>query len=91
MKSNILVSIVVPVYNNEKELEECIKSLVKQTYKNIEIILINDGSKDSSYQLMKEYQKKYSNIITHNQENKGASQARNQGIRKATLPSLISH
>ncbi len=84
MKSNILVSIVVPVYNNEKELEECIKSLVKQTYKNIEIILINDGSKDSSYQLMKEYQKKYSNIITHNQENKGASQARNQGIRKAT-------
>jgi len=84
MKADILVSIVVPVYNNEKDLEACLDSLINQTYKNIEIILVNDGSSDSSYELMKKYEKKYSNIVTLTGKNQGASKARHKGIKKAT-------
>ncbi len=78
------VSIIVPVYNAEKYLVKCLDSLVNQTYKNCEIILINDGSIDNSLSIIKDYQKKYSNIKLINQSNKGQGQARNVGMKTAT-------
>lgn len=78
-----LVSIVVPVYNCEKYLEKCLDSLMNQTYKNIEIILIDDGSQDSSASICDIYAEKYSNVCVFHKENGGASSARNMGIAKA--------
>ncbi len=83
MKVIIKVSIVIPVYNVEAYLEECMESAVNQTLDNIEIICINDGSTDSSLEILKKYEKKYNNIIIINQENKGLSASRNVGIRNA--------
>lgn len=80
---NELVSIIVPIFNTEKYLDRCLKSLLQQTYKNIEIILINDGSTDSSLQICKKYVKHYKNIILIDSSNNGVSSARNQGIKKA--------
>lgn len=79
-----LVSIVVPVYNAEKYLRRCLDSLINQTYKKIEIILINDGSKDNSLQIMKEYQLKDNRIIIIDKFNEGVSVARNIGINAAS-------
>lgn len=59
----IEVSVIVPVYNVEKYLNRCVESLLNQTYKNIEIILVNDASPDNSIAIMKEYEKKYPDII----------------------------
>lgn len=75
-----LISIIVPVYNAEKYLGRCIKSLVMQTYANIEIILVNDGSSDKSKQLCEAYASKYENIVLLDKENGGAASARNKGI-----------
>ena len=74
------VSIIVPVYNAEDYLRECIDSLLNQTKKNIEIILVNDGSTDHSLEIIEEYCKKYENVVCVNQENKGVCIARNAGI-----------
>ncbi len=74
------VSIVVPVYNGEKYLRECLDSLVNQTLKELEIICVNDGSTDSSTQILKEYASKDSRIKVLNQKNHGVSAARNFGI-----------
>ena len=74
------VSIIVPVYNVESYLPRCIESLINQTYKNIEIILINDGSTDSSLAICEDYSKKDDRIIFINQSNGGLSAARNAGI-----------
>ncbi len=78
------ISVIVPIYNSEKTLRKCIESIISQTYSNIEIILVNDGSQDSSLDIMKEYNEKDSRIIIINQENKGLSGARNTGIKNAT-------
>ena len=79
------VSIIVPIYNSELYVSKCIESLLSQTYKNIEIVLINDGSKDSSQKIIGEYFKQYPDkIITYNQENQGSSVARNNGILFST-------
>lgn len=78
------ISIIVPVYNIEKYLNQCLKSLINQTLKSIEIILIDDGSTDSSGLICDEYSKKYSNIVVIHQKNQGQSCARNAGLRKAT-------
>lgn len=78
-----LVSIIIPVYNGEKFINRCVDSLLSQTYKNFEVILVNDGSTDNSLKIIKEYSKKYENIICINQNNQGASIARNNGIKKA--------
>ena len=75
------VSVVVPVYNVEKYLKRCLDSIVNQTYKNIEIILINDGSKDNSRDICEEYEKNYENISLINQANGGLSAARNTGLK----------
>lgn len=75
-----LVSIIVPIYNVENYLKKCINSLVNQTYKNIEIILVDDGSTDSSCYICDEYKEKYSNIKVIHKKNEGVSIARNVGI-----------
>lgn len=78
------VSIIVPVYNVELYLRRCLESLVNQTLKDIEIIIVDDGSKDSSADIAKEYEKKYSNIKYYRKENGGLSDARNYGLKYAT-------
>lgn len=77
---NSVVSIVVPVYNAEKTLKKCINSLLNQSYKDIEIILINDGSKDSSQVICERYANEYNNIVTKSIKNSGVSIARNTGL-----------
>lgn len=77
---NKLISIIVPVYNNEIYLHKCIDSILNQTYKNIEVILINDGSTDNSGSICNEYALKDNRIKIINQTNKGVSSARNRGL-----------
>lgn len=77
---NELISIIVPIYNSEKYLKECIESIINQTYKNIEVILINDGSTDASEDVCNEYAKNDNRIKIINIKNAGVSNARNVGI-----------
>ncbi len=77
------VSVIVPVYNMEKYLEQCLDSIVNQTLQNIEIICVNDGSKDSSLKILQEYAQKDKRIEIINQSNKGVSISRNKAILKA--------
>ena len=74
------VSVIVPVYNVEKYLRECLDSIVNQTYKNIEVICIDDGSIDSSLEILREYAQRDSRIVIVQQENQGAAVARNYGM-----------
>lgn len=83
MKANDLITVVVPVYNVEKYLGKCLNSLINQTYKNIEIILIDDGSTDNSGKICDQYKKKDSRIRVIHKQNGGLSDARNQGIEVA--------
>ena len=77
------VSVIVPVYNVEKYLRKCLDSLVNQTFKDYEIIVVNDGSTDTSQDIINEYVSKYSNIKAFKKENGGLSSARNAGIIQA--------
>lgn len=79
-----LVSIVVPVYKSEKYLETCIESIIQQTYRNIEIILVNDGSPDSSGKICNRYAELDSRICVIHKENAGVSAARNTGLASAS-------
>lgn len=83
------VSVIVPVYNCEKYIERCINSLLAQSYKVHEIILVNDGSVDDSLTVCKSFEEKFDNVIVLSQENKGVSCARNLGIEYATGDYLI--
>ena len=78
-----LISVVLPVYNVENYLEKCLNSVVKQTYKNIEIIIVNDGSLDSSIDICNKYANKDSRIKVFTKPNGGLSDARNFGIKKS--------
>lgn len=78
------ISVIVPVYNVEKYLSKCINSILKQTYKNLEILLINDGSKDNSGYICDKYAKKDSRIRVIHKENSGLSATRNLGIELST-------
>lgn len=78
-----MISIIVPVYNVEKHLEKCIKSIIGQKYQNWELILINDGSSDQSGTICDEYAELDSRIRVYHQVNSGASVARNKGIELA--------
>ena len=85
MKENKKVSIIVPIYNVEKFVDKCIQSLINQTYQNIEIILLNDGSKDNSLKKIKDWQKKYpEKIKCESHKNIGVGMTRNKGIDLAT-------
>ena len=79
-----LVSIIVPIYNSDNYLDRCLKSILCQTYINLEIILINDGSTDTSLNICKEYIEKDSRVILIDKINEGVSIARNTGIQKST-------
>ena len=81
--SDPLISVIVPVYNVDKYLSKCIDSIVAQTYSNLEIILVDDGSKDTSGAICDEYEKKDSRIRVIHKENGGLSDARNCGIAAA--------
>lgn len=80
---NDLISVIVPVYNVEKYLENCVDSIIKQTYKNIEIILVDDGSSDNSGNLCDNFMENDSRIKVYHKKNGGLSDARNYGIKKA--------
>lgn len=77
------VSIIVPVYNKEKYLRDCVDSILQQTYKDFELILVDDGSKDSSWNIIKEYADKEERVVPVHQENAGVSAARNAGLDRA--------
>lgn len=79
----VAISIVIPVYNIEKYLKECLDSLVNQTFKDFEVICVNDGSKDRSLDILNEYAKKDSRFIVVTQENGGSGSARNNGLSRA--------
>ena len=87
MKSK--VTVIVPVYNAGKYLEECLDSLTGQTMKEIEIICVNDGSIDNSAEILAKYQKKDKRIKVLNQENSGRSAARNAGLRQVQTPYVM--
>lgn len=78
-----LISVIIPVYNVEKYLKRCIESVLNQTYKNLEIILVDDGSKDKSGQICDEYSKKDERIMVIHKKNGGLSDARNVGIENS--------
>ena len=81
---NEKVSIIVPVYDVEKYLDRCVMSLVNQTYNNIEIILVDDGSMDRCPEMCDNYAKRYSNLKVIHKSNGGLSSARNAGLKSAT-------
>ncbi|HHK5535192.1 TPA: glycosyltransferase family 2 protein [Bacillus mobilis] len=84
MEQTQLVSVIVPLYNAEKYIEETMESILNQTYKNIEIVIVDDGSKDQSSSIVKNFKKKYPEQIKYIlQENQGVSVARNTGIENA--------
>ncbi len=78
------ISVIVPVYNTEEYIEKCIRSIMNQTYKNMEIIIVNDGCTDNSIKVVEELKKSDDRIIIVNQENQGVSAARNAGLEKAS-------
>ena len=84
MSDRVKVSVLVPIYNVEDYLPECLDSLINQTLKEIEIICINDGSKDSSPEIIKEYAKKDKRIKVISKKNSGYGDSMNQGLKKAT-------
>ena len=82
--SNIKFSVIVPIYNAEKYLQLCLDSIINQNYKNIEIILIDDGSTDSSFEICEEYERRDNRIILIKQNNKGIVYSRKVGIAIAS-------
>lgn len=80
---NDLITVMIPAYNAEKYIGRCIESLLKQTYKEIEILIVNDGSKDNTKSICEEYFQKDTRVRLVNQENGGEGAARNTGLREA--------
>ncbi len=81
---NPLISVIIPIYKVEDYLDECVQSVIHQTYKNLEIILVNDGSPDKCPQICDEYAKLDNRIIVIHKKNGGLSDARNAGLQIAT-------
>lgn len=81
--SNPLISVVIPVYNTAPYLEKCLDSVVKQTYQNLQVIIINDGSTDDSAEICQKFADKDKRIEFINKKNEGVSTARNMGIEKS--------
>lgn len=80
---DVKMSIIIPVFNAEKNIADCLDSLLSQTLKECEFILVNDGSTDQSKEIIEQYLKEDSRIVLLNQENQGVSKARNNGLRVA--------
>lgn len=78
------ISIIIPVYNSEKYIKKLLKSILTQSYLNYEIILVNDGSTDQSYEIIKEYEKKYNCVRVYSHKNCGPGLTRKEGFLKAT-------
>lgn len=78
-----MISIIIPVYNASSTIERCVESILNQSYKDFELILVNDGSKDNSYELMKRMIENDSRAVIINQKNQGVSSARNRGLDEA--------
>ena len=81
---NPVVSVIIPVYNMEQFLNACVDSVLSQTYPSLEIILVNDGSKDNSPAICEEIAKEHHQVVLIHQENRGVSVARNTGMQQAT-------
>lgn len=79
-----LISVIIPVYNSEKFIDRCMESILNQTYGNLEIILVDDGSKDDSLKCCNDYADRDSRVKVFHKENGGSSSARNLGVRNAT-------
>ncbi len=84
MSINYKISIIIPVFNIEKYISSCLDSVLTQTYKNLEILIINDGSTDNSKEIIENYATKDNRIIVINKENGGVTSARNVGLKLAT-------
>lgn len=84
MKTCPLVSIIVPLFNQERHFEKCIQSLYNQTYKNLEIIVVNDGSTDRSFEILQKWAAKDLRIKIVDKKNEGVVMARWDGYRRAT-------
>ena len=82
-KNNIAISVIVPVYNVEKWLDRCINSILLQSFKNFELLLVNDGSTDNSIEICNNYLKSDERISVFNKKNGGLSDARNYGLSYA--------
>ena len=78
-----MISVIVPVYNVEKYIEDCLESILNQTYTNFELILVNDGSKDKSGQICDDYSQKHDSVIVIHKENGGQNSAIKTGLKKA--------
>src|SRR5574344_1801991 len=83
MSDEILVSLIIPVYNTGEYLVECLDSCIRQTLSNIEIICVDDGSTDDSLKILNEYAKKDNRVRVFAQKNSGQSVARNKGMKLA--------
>ena len=77
------ISIIVPIYNREERISKCIESILNQTYKDFELILVNDGSTDNSYDICKKYEKADKRVRLFNRKNSGVSASRNFGIKQS--------
>lgn len=84
MDTNEKVSVIIPVYNDEKYLKQCVESVLTQTYTNLEIILVDDGSTDHTPEICEEYREKYDQIRVLHKKNGGVGSSRNAGLALAT-------
>ncbi len=84
LKTQPVISIIIPVYNVENYLKSCLESVVHQTYQNLEIVIVDDGSTDTSASICTQYQRNYDNIKLIKQKNSGLSSARNTGIHHSS-------
>lgn len=83
MENDILLSIICPAYNAEKTIGKLIESIIQQDFKNYEFIILNDGSKDKTFEVIKKYAKKYKNIVAVDKPNTGVGDTRNEGLKIA--------
>lgn len=81
--NNIILSVIIPVYNTDKYLDECVESIIGQNYQDIEIIMVDDGSTDGSGEKCDYYSRKYTNITVVHKKHEGVSAARNSGVKEA--------
>ena len=78
-----MISVIIPIYNSEKYLSKCISSVLEQTYKDLELILVDDGSTDNSLNICNDFAERDSRIVVVHQKNAGVSAARNNGLKNA--------